>query len=201
MQHIVCNCCGADDTRPALTGRDLLHGIPGEFQLVRCNRCGLFYLNPQLTSHELEAYYPDDYEAHVGTQKQRLGWLRRLDYNYGIEKRYRAIMRFVETEYQGWLTLKDSPKPILRVRAEGFAEKMWRNRIFLLGIMHLAPTPEMADTAREILRRIEGSFGRATPLERSIARGLQVAGRIREARTRRWGDVIQPNSYVTYYNQ
>lgn len=97
MRHVVCNCCGADDTVLAFTGRDLLHGIPGEFKLVRCMRCGLLYMNPQLTPSELEAYYPNDYEPHVGSQEQRLGWLRRLDYNYGIEKRYRAIMRYIET--------------------------------------------------------------------------------------------------------
>lgn len=97
MKHVVCNCCGADDTEYALTGRDLLHSVPGEFKLVRCKHCGLLYMNPQLTPGELEAYYPDDYEPHVGSQKQGLGWLRRLDYNYGIEKRHRAIRRHVET--------------------------------------------------------------------------------------------------------
>jgi 2-polyprenyl-3-methyl-5-hydroxy-6-metoxy-1,4-benzoquinol methylase len=75
-------------------GRDLLHGLPGEFRLVQCKHCGLMYLNPQPTAHELGAYYPKDYEAHVGTRKRSLGWLRRLDYSYGIEKRYRAIMRY-----------------------------------------------------------------------------------------------------------
>lgn len=100
MRYVTCNCCGADDTSPVLTGRDLLHGMPGEFTLVQCNRCGLMYLNPQPTSEELEIYYPPDYEAHVGTQKQRLGWLRRIDYRYGIEKRYRAIMRHAQI---GWM--------------------------------------------------------------------------------------------------
>ncbi len=93
MQYVVCNSCGADDTSPVLTGRDLLHGLPGEFTLVQCNRCGLIYLDPQPTPDELEPYYPEDYEPYVGTQKQHLGWLRRMDYRYGIEKRYRAIMR------------------------------------------------------------------------------------------------------------
>jgi 2-polyprenyl-3-methyl-5-hydroxy-6-metoxy-1,4-benzoquinol methylase len=97
MRSVQCNCCGADDTSPVLVGRDLLHGLAGEFTLVQCSRCGLIYMNPQLTPSELEAYYPEDYEAHVGTRRQRLGWLRRLDYNYGIEKRHRAIRRYAET--------------------------------------------------------------------------------------------------------
>lgn len=94
MQYVACNFCGADDTSHALTGHDLLHNIPGEFSLVRCNRCGLMYVNPQPTAQELEAYYPEDYEAHVGTRKQQLGWLRRIDYEHGIEKRRRAMMRY-----------------------------------------------------------------------------------------------------------
>jgi len=53
-------------------------------------------MNPQLTAGELAAYYPEDYEAHVGTRRQNLGWLRRLDYNYGIEKRHRAIRRYAK---------------------------------------------------------------------------------------------------------
>ena len=97
MQHTVCNFCHADEPSPVLTGHDLLHGIPGEFTLVQCNQCRLIYLNPQPTSEELAAYYPKDYEAHVGTQKQRLGWLRRMDYYYGVKKRYRAIMRYTRT--------------------------------------------------------------------------------------------------------
>ena len=96
MQHVTCDFCGADDTLPVLTGPDRLHGIPGEFVLVRCNRCGLMYLDPRPTSEELDAYYPADYEPHVGTRKQQLGWLRRIDYRYGVEKRYRAIMRYCE---------------------------------------------------------------------------------------------------------
>jgi SAM-dependent methyltransferase len=94
MRYIVCNSCGADDTSHVLTGRDLLHGMPGQFDLMQCNGCGLMYLNPQLTPEELAPYYPEDYEPHVGTKKERLGWLRRIDYRYGVEKRYRAIMRY-----------------------------------------------------------------------------------------------------------
>jgi len=97
MQHVVCNHCGADEPSTVFQGGDWLHGIPGLFTLVRCSHCGLMYLDPQPTPEALAAYYPVDYEAHIGTQKQRLGWLRRLDYEYGIHKRYRAIMRYTGT--------------------------------------------------------------------------------------------------------
>jgi len=53
------------------------------------------YQDPQPTPEELAPYYPPDYEAHVGTRQQQLGWLRRLDYHYGIEKRCRAILRYI----------------------------------------------------------------------------------------------------------
>ena len=95
--HPVCNYCGADDTSTVLEGGDWLHGIPGLFTLVRCNHCGLMYLDPRPSPEDMAAYYPEEYEAHIGTQKQRLSWLRRLDYEYGIHKRYRAIMRYTET--------------------------------------------------------------------------------------------------------
>jgi len=93
MLYVACDNCGSDETAPVLAGRDLLHGLPGEFTLVRCKVCGLIYQNPQLTREEADAYYPTDYEAHIGTRKERLSWLRRIDYRYGVEKRHRAILR------------------------------------------------------------------------------------------------------------
>ncbi|NLE43614.1 MAG: class I SAM-dependent methyltransferase [Chloroflexi bacterium] len=97
MHLVHCNFCKRNDASLLFTGRDLLHGIPGSFDLVRCNHCGLIYLNPQPSVDELAPYYPEDYEAHVGTRKEQLGWLRRLDYRYGVEKRYRAISRYIQT--------------------------------------------------------------------------------------------------------
>jgi 2-polyprenyl-3-methyl-5-hydroxy-6-metoxy-1,4-benzoquinol methylase len=52
------------------------------------------YVNPQPDSEELKSYYPEDYEAYVGIEKGKFSWLHRIDYRYGIEKRYRAIMRY-----------------------------------------------------------------------------------------------------------
>ena len=94
MRYIRCNFCGADNTSHVVTGNDLLHGIRGQFTLVQCNFCGLIYQNPQPIQAELIDYYPVDYEPHMGTRKRPLGWLRRIDYGYGVYKRYRAIMRY-----------------------------------------------------------------------------------------------------------
>jgi SAM-dependent methyltransferase len=150
---VVCNCCGADETSPVLTGRDLLHGLPGEFALVQCTRCGLIYMNPQLTSEELKAYYPEDYEAHVGTTKQRLGRLRRLDYEYGIEKRYRAIMRYTDTGRM--LDVGCGTGAFL----QGMKERGWK-------VEGIEPSVRAATHAREELGlEIQNTALEAAPLE------------------------------------
>ena len=138
MRYVTCNFCGADDVSQALAGRDLLHGIPGEFSLVRCNRCGLMYINPQLTSGELENYYPEDYEAHSETKKWQMGWLRRIDYAYGIEKRRRAIAHYIH------------PGRMLDVGCatgaflDGMREHGWK-------VMGIEPGTRAAVYAREVL--------------------------------------------------
>ena len=44
--------------------RDLLHGGPGEFPLVRCDACGLVRTSPRPTPEAMARYYPDDYAPH-----------------------------------------------------------------------------------------------------------------------------------------
>jgi SAM-dependent methyltransferase len=44
-----------------LTGRDMLHDLPGEFTIVKCRGCGLMRTNPRPTSDSIGFYYPDDY--------------------------------------------------------------------------------------------------------------------------------------------
>ncbi|UCD84422.1 MAG: cobalamin-dependent protein [Deltaproteobacteria bacterium] len=109
------------------------------------------------------------------------------------------IMRFIEAEYNGWLNLKDS-YPLLQGRAEVIAKNMWIYRILLLATEHLAPTEKIKGMCRELREKIEGSFGSATIFERAVARGLQITGRLREFRTRHWGDALQPRTRVKYYN-
>jgi len=47
-----------------LTGRDRLHGLPGEFPVVRCQTCGLMRTNPRPTRQAIAYYYPEDYGPH-----------------------------------------------------------------------------------------------------------------------------------------
>jgi len=85
-------------------------------------------------------------------------------------------------------------KPHLRNRAEAYAGEMWKYRAILLATELLAPSEQGRELAREIRGRIEGSFGKSTPLEKAIARGFHLSGRFREFRTRHWGDAIQPRT-------
>jgi len=53
-----------------LTGHDLLHNLPGEFNVVKCCSCGLMRTNPRPTADAIGVYYPDDYGPYLGTQIQ-----------------------------------------------------------------------------------------------------------------------------------
>lgn len=51
-----------------LTGRDLLHNLPGQFTVVKCKKCGLMRTNPRPTPETIGFYYPDDYGPYLNTQ-------------------------------------------------------------------------------------------------------------------------------------
>ncbi len=59
-------CQKGDET--VLTGRDLLHDLPGEFTVVKCLDCGLMRTNPRPTPETMGFYYPDDYGPYLGTR-------------------------------------------------------------------------------------------------------------------------------------
>lgn len=59
-------CPPADEL--LFVGRDRLHGIPGEFQVVRCCNCGLIRTDPRPTPEAMGAYYPDDYAPYLGSR-------------------------------------------------------------------------------------------------------------------------------------
>lgn len=62
--------CAPSDER-VLIGRDRLHGLPGEFTLVRCRGCGLMRTNPRPTPETIGFYYPEDYGPYVITTVSR----------------------------------------------------------------------------------------------------------------------------------
>jgi hypothetical protein len=112
-----------------------------------------------------------------------------------------SLARYIEVEYEGWLNLKDSPKSHLRARAEAIAKHMWQYRTLLLVTETLAPSEPGRSFARELRARIEADFGPSRLHEKILARGLDLSGRIRQARTRRFGDAIQPRTRVVRYHQ
>lgn len=59
-------------------GRDLVHGLPGEFRVVKCHRCGLMRTNPRPTPDSTGYYYPDDDGPYRGTQvrQSNVAWFR-----------------------------------------------------------------------------------------------------------------------------
>lgn len=59
--------CPVNDEH-VLTGRDRLHGLPGEFQVVRCRSCGLMRTNPRPTQETMAFYYPEDYDPYERTR-------------------------------------------------------------------------------------------------------------------------------------
>jgi 2-polyprenyl-3-methyl-5-hydroxy-6-metoxy-1,4-benzoquinol methylase len=74
-------CEAGDD--PVMRAGDRLHGLPGEFTVVRCRACGLMRTNPRPTIDSIGYYYPAEYgpyrTSRVGEESTGGGgWKRRL---------------------------------------------------------------------------------------------------------------------------
>jgi|RhiMethySRZTD1v2_1073278.scaffolds.fasta_scaffold432698_2 SAM-dependent methyltransferase len=71
-EYVLCNLCGADDTRLLYQGRDRRLRIDDRlWNLVRCRRCSLGYLNPRPTAEESGRYYPAEYFISRGAMSRR----------------------------------------------------------------------------------------------------------------------------------
>ncbi len=112
-----------------------------------------------------------------------------------------SLLRYIDADFEAWQHLQDSPKSNLRARAQYIAGEMKKYKIMLLAMEYLVPTASMRDMVREVRARVEASFGPAGAVEKAVARGLFVTGRVREFRTRHWGDAIQPRTKLYKYNQ
>jgi SAM-dependent methyltransferase len=60
-----CEICGGTDFSPLMKARDRLHGVEGEFQLVKCRNCGLVFINPRPDQEEIKRFYPSEYGPHA----------------------------------------------------------------------------------------------------------------------------------------
>lgn len=62
LEHVPCNACGGSDFRLRYHGcPDLLHGLPGRFDIVECRGCGLVQLDPRPAPEAMSAYYVPAY--------------------------------------------------------------------------------------------------------------------------------------------
>lgn len=71
LEDVQCPLGCPKNDEVVLHGHDLLHGLPGEFTVVKCRTCGLMRTNPRPTPGTMGFYYPDDYGPYVGTRVQQ----------------------------------------------------------------------------------------------------------------------------------
>lgn len=63
-EPFACDFCGQNIFTRLFTGSDIMHGLPGDFEVVICDTCGLISLYPQ--PEDLADYYPPQtYHAYV----------------------------------------------------------------------------------------------------------------------------------------
>ena len=62
-----CELCGSSQKHILFQGRDWLHGLPVQGQVLQCGQCGLIYLWPR-PLRPLDSY-PEDYGPHMGRQE------------------------------------------------------------------------------------------------------------------------------------
>lgn len=68
LESVVCPLGCKKNDEIILTGRDLLHGLPGEFNVVKCGACNLMRTNPRVNPESIGYYYPDDYGPYIQTK-------------------------------------------------------------------------------------------------------------------------------------
>lgn len=67
LETTACPLGCAPHDRTIVSGTDLLHNIPGQFNVVECQTCNLLRTNPRPDAKSIGIYYPSDYGPYVGT--------------------------------------------------------------------------------------------------------------------------------------
>ncbi|MBM3804355.1 MAG: class I SAM-dependent methyltransferase, partial [Acidimicrobiia bacterium] len=76
--------CPPGDEPVVHQGHDRLHGLPGEFQVVKCQSCGLMRTDPRPVPPSMAFFYPESYRPYLSTRDFRepvrhsRGWLRQI---------------------------------------------------------------------------------------------------------------------------
>jgi SAM-dependent methyltransferase len=68
LEHAPCPVGCPPSDRVVLTGRDRLHGLPGEFTVVRCETCGLMRTDPRPNLETIGKFYPEEYGPYRDTR-------------------------------------------------------------------------------------------------------------------------------------
>lgn len=67
LESVSC-CVGCVENDEILfSAHDLLHNLPGEYNVVKCRTCGLMRTNPRPTPETISIYYPDNYGPYLGS--------------------------------------------------------------------------------------------------------------------------------------
>jgi len=90
MRRVACALCGKDNGDFLFVGRDRLHGLSGEFDLVCCRACSLVYLDPRPSWDEARKFYPPEYAPH---RVKAASWLERLIRGGGLRKKRDIVLR------------------------------------------------------------------------------------------------------------
>ncbi|HUU21763.1 MAG TPA: class I SAM-dependent methyltransferase [Phycisphaerae bacterium] len=98
LEHAACDYCGTDRAQVLLTGRDRLHGLPGEFRVVTCAECGLARTDPRPAAESLAAAYPDEYGPHQGRALRA--------------RRPRGLLRWALVNFRGYPMGRKWPAPL-----------------------------------------------------------------------------------------
>lgn len=88
-----CKCCSGTEFIYLFPGKDRLHGLPGEFKVEECKYCGVIATHPQLSLKEIENYYPEDYISYPPAIEDEHSWFKKIDRQFGVEKRCRAVIK------------------------------------------------------------------------------------------------------------
>ena len=68
LEHAPCPVGCPPTDRVVLAGRDRLHGLPGEFTVVRCGTCGLMRTDPRPDLETIGRFYPEEYGPYRDTR-------------------------------------------------------------------------------------------------------------------------------------
>jgi 2-polyprenyl-3-methyl-5-hydroxy-6-metoxy-1,4-benzoquinol methylase len=68
MEQVACPLGCSQGDNLVVSAPERLHGLPGNFHVMRCRQCGLMRTNPRPNMNSLHIYYPDNYGPYESTR-------------------------------------------------------------------------------------------------------------------------------------